>query len=111
MGPVVVVIVSPGRDDPLGVGEAQEPVLVEALVPEAPVKALDLAVLHGTAGINEVQVHAVFERPLVQGPAGELRAVAHAESDSAVGRGPSDGPERAKRVRGHLKAMVRRKFS
>jgi hypothetical protein len=55
-------------------------------------------------------MNALLVGPLFQRPSSELRAVAHAEDGFGVGHRLLDGPERAKRVRGHLKAMVRRRF-
>jgi hypothetical protein len=41
MGSAVIVIMPPGFGDPSGFLDASEPVLVEALIPKAPVEALD----------------------------------------------------------------------
>lgn len=42
----------PGRDDDLGVFEVQEPVFIEALVPESPVERFDEGILVGFAGFD-----------------------------------------------------------
>ena len=75
MGSAVIVIMSPGFGDPPGFGKASEPVLVQALIPEAPVEALAGAVLHGLPWLNEVVPDPALVAPLVEHPAGELRAV------------------------------------
>lgn len=49
--------------------------LVEALVPELPVEALDEAVLLRLARVDEVQPHTAFVGPLVERPARQLRLV------------------------------------
>ncbi len=45
-----IVVNPPGFDDPPGVGQAEEPVLVQALVPEAAVETLDPGILDRLAG-------------------------------------------------------------
>ena len=75
MGSAVIVIMSPGFGDPPGFREASEPVLVQALIPEAPVEALAGAVLHGLPRLDEVVPDPSLVAPLVEDPAGELRAV------------------------------------
>ena len=50
MWPVMVIIVPPGGQHRAGLGEAGEDRLVQALVPEAGVEALDEAVLLRLAG-------------------------------------------------------------
>lgn len=47
MGAMVIVIVTPRRDQLPGVAQVGEQVLVETLVSQAAVEALDEAVLHG----------------------------------------------------------------
>ena len=49
MRAVMVVVVAPCRDQVAGMAQAGEQMLVEALVPQAAVEALDEAVLHGFA--------------------------------------------------------------
>jgi hypothetical protein len=45
VGPLGVVFDLPSLDDPAGVSRAGEPVLVQALVPELAVEAVDVGVL------------------------------------------------------------------
>ena len=49
--------------------------LVEAFVAQPPVEALDVGILHGLAGIGEVQLHLMGVSSSVQDPPGEFRAV------------------------------------
>ena len=53
MRPVQIVVHPPVFDRPLGVRQAQEPVLVETLVAQSAVEALDESVLLGLARIDE----------------------------------------------------------
>ena len=75
MGSAVIVIMSPGFGDPPGFWETSEPVLVEALIPKTPIEALAGAVLHGLPRLDEVVADPSLVAPLVEHPAGELRAV------------------------------------
>jgi len=75
VGSAVIVIMSPGFGDPSGFWKASEPVLVEALIPKAPVEALAGAVLHRLPRLDEVVSDPPLIAPLVEYPAGELRAV------------------------------------
>ena len=77
MWTVVVVVAAPAFDREAGVVQAGEPVLVEALVPELPVEALDKRILYGLAGLDEVELHAVLVGSLIQDAARELRSVVH----------------------------------
>ena len=63
MRSTAVVVDPPFIDDPAGVRQAPEEVLVEALVPEAPVQALDEAVLLRLAGRDGVPLDATFLLP------------------------------------------------
>ena len=58
-------LLSPRLDDAPGRGEAHEPVLVEALVAQPPVEALDVRILHRLARVDEVQVHPMGIRPSI----------------------------------------------
>ncbi len=53
--------------------------LVEAFVAQPPVEALDVGILHGLAGIDEVQPHPMGVSPSVQDPPGEFRAVVYGD--------------------------------
>ena len=75
----MIVVLAPGLHDPARIGQAQEPVLVEAFVPEAAVEALAVRVLDRLAGVDEVQGDRVLVRPLVQRAADQLRPVVQHE--------------------------------
>jgi hypothetical protein len=49
-----VVVLSPRFDDPAGIRQGQKPRLVQALVSESAVEALDVRVLNRLAGRDEV---------------------------------------------------------
>ena len=70
-----IVVLSPRLNDPSGIGEAEEPVLVQALVSESPVEALDHRVLDGLAWLDEVEVYLLGVGPLIERAAGQLRPV------------------------------------
>ena len=77
MGSRQIVVQAPLFDDLPRVAEAAEPVLVEALVAQAAVEALDEGVLHRLARRDEAQAYAALVGPLVQRPARHLRPVVH----------------------------------
>jgi len=70
--PDLVVIPAPSIDHVAGLGKRREPVLIEALIAELAVEALDVAVLHGAARLDQQVRDAVLLRPGDEGPAGEL---------------------------------------
>src|SRR5687767_3115632 len=65
----------PRLDDAPRLGQRQEPVLTEALVPELSVEALDVRVLDGFAGPDEMELHLMLLRPRVDRATLKLRAV------------------------------------
>jgi len=71
----LVVIHPPGRNDCARFSQRPEPVLVQALVPELAVEALDIRVLRRFTSLDEPQLDASLIRPLVQCPAGKLRSL------------------------------------
>ena len=75
VGPYLVVVDAPLADDHPGLRERLEPVLVQALVAELAVEALDVAVLHGPPGLDQDMADTVLVRPGHEGSAGEFRAV------------------------------------
>jgi len=66
---------SPGFGDLPGFWEASEPVLVQALVPEASVETLAGTLLYGVSWLDEVLSDPSLVVPLIEHPAGELRPV------------------------------------
>src|SRR5689334_6203987 len=70
-----VVLPPPVLDEIACIGQAGEPLLAQALVPEAPVEGLDERVLDGLPRTDEEQLDPVPIRPRVEDAARELRAV------------------------------------
>lgn len=70
-----VVFAAPCIDDDLGMLQAGEPVLVQALIPEPAIERLDVGDLVGFAGFNQEELNATGMRPGQHGPAAELLAV------------------------------------
>ena len=73
--PNLVVVPTPCGNLGACLAHALEPVLIEALVAELAVEALDVAVLHGPSWLDQEMPHAMGLRPADEGPAGELRTV------------------------------------
>ena len=59
----------------LRVGQAHEPILVQALVAEFPVEAFDVSVLYRLARLDEGELHGVLVRPLIQRFSAKLRTI------------------------------------
>ena len=72
VGPHFVVVEPPCRDLFARLVQRLEPVLVQALVAEPAVEALDVAVLHGPPWLDQKVSNAVALCPADEGPAGEL---------------------------------------
>ena len=70
-----VVVDPPSFDDPAGLGERGEHMLVQALIPQLAIEALHEAVLLRLARRDVVPLDAIPLRPLEHGVAGKLRAV------------------------------------
>ena len=75
MGPEVVVVVPPGFQLPAGMGEAGEDRLVQELVPEPGIEALDESVLIGLARRDVVPLDAPLLRPAQDHHAGQFGPV------------------------------------
>ncbi len=71
----LVVVLPPGGDGGPGLLQRPEPLLVQALVAELAVEALDVAVLHGSPRLDQDMPDAMCLRPAHEGAAGELGAV------------------------------------
>jgi len=79
VGALVVVVAPPEMQLPPGVGQVEEHLHVQALVAELAVEALDVAVLHWPAWADEVQMHSVPVRPVIERLTRELRSVVHGD--------------------------------
>ena len=75
MRPELVVVQPPLLDLLLGVFHRQEPVDVQAFVPERAVERLDRCVIHRFTGSREVQRDPVFIGPLSQSSGDKFGAV------------------------------------
>ena len=76
--PDLVVVRSPNRHGLPGLVQSLEPALVEMLVAELSVEALDVAVLHGAPWLDQDMANAMRLGPGHECPTGELRAVVNA---------------------------------
>ena len=77
---MVVVVAPPVIQLSPGVSQVEEDLDVQALVAQLAVEALDVAVLHWSAWADEVQVHTVAIRPVIERLTGELCSVAPHEA-------------------------------
>ena len=106
MGSVVMVVLAPRLDDPPCVGHAQEPVLVETLVAQAPVEALGVGVLDGLPAVDEAQRHPPLMCPLVERLPGQLWPVVQDDLSRSppLGDDPVQDPDYAcaRQARVHL---------
>jgi len=75
VGSLLVVFLAPVLDDLSGMTHRQEPVLIEAFIPESTVKAFNKAVLGWLAGLDEVDMNTVCISPFIHELAGKLRPV------------------------------------
>ena len=87
VGPDFVVVLPPLRNALSGLGQTQEPLLVQALVPKLAVKALEVAVLHRPAWLSQYVPHVVCAGPSHEGPACELRTVIRSHSQWVASNG------------------------
>ena len=93
-----VVIVAPERQLAPDVVQGVEDLLVQELVAQAAVAALDEGILLGLARVDVMRGHPVLVGPLQDGAAGELRAVARREEELPIGYGHARSPQIAQRV-------------
>jgi len=78
MGTLIVVLVSPVREDHAGLAERIYQLAVQALLPEAAVEAFRVSVLPRAAGIYIQRLYMVLREPLLDSPGDELRTVVRA---------------------------------
>ena len=79
LGSFVVVFLSPGFDDRLGVTQADKPVFVQAFVAEASIERLDVSILIRFSWLNLPQLNTTLMRPVQHGAAAEFLAVVGAD--------------------------------
>ncbi len=80
MRPGLVVIESPRGNGQAGLLQRFKPVLIEALIPEDAVKALNVCVLRRTARLNQDVLEVVLLSLCNEGPASKLRPVVGSDS-------------------------------
>ena len=73
--PDFVVVLPPDPDGRARLLQRLKPLLVQALVPELSIEALDVAILHGPPWLDQDVPDAMAVRPGHERPAGELGAV------------------------------------
>ncbi len=72
LGSVVVVFLSPGFDDRLGVTQADKPVFVQAFVAQTSVERFDVGILIWFSGLDLPQLHTTLMRPVQHGATTEF---------------------------------------
>ena len=77
MRPALIVVVPPSLDDSSCLPDRLEPMHVQALVAQRPIKGLYVAVVRGFARTAEVDSDLVVIRPEVEHSSGEFAAVVH----------------------------------
>jgi len=75
----LVIEMPPGLDLFPGVLHMKKPVLVEALIPQFAVEALDKGIVRRLSGSDMLQLNAFFSCPLMEEGAGKFRPVVHPE--------------------------------
>jgi hypothetical protein len=84
--PHLVVVEPPSLDRSAGVAEINEPVLIQTLVSELAVEALDIAVLNRLPRTDEAELDALSVSPCIESSASELRPVVRDHSDRLSSR-------------------------
>ena len=87
MRAMVIVIVTPSRDQLSGVAQVVEQVLVQALVPEAAIEAFHKAVLHGLAWRDVVPLDLPVFLPFQNGIRRQFGPIARREKALPRGYG------------------------
>src|SRR5690554_1055052 len=73
MRTLLIVVQAPSADLLPSVCEIPEPVLIQTLIPEFSVKALDVTILHRLSGLNQLQFNTMAVGPLIKRSASEFR--------------------------------------
>jgi len=89
-----IVVQAPGFDDLARLSQAEKPVLVETLVAEPAVEALDVGILVWLAELDEVQPDALRVGPRIERSAGELGPIVRDALCRYQFLGDIDSPER-----------------
>ena len=70
--PMLVVVSAPSGDQDTSLRQARKPVVIQALIPEASVEALDERVLRGFPGLDQFELNAMLAGTLVERFAGKF---------------------------------------
>ena len=70
--PMLVVVSAPSSDQDTSLLQTGKPVVIQALIPEAPIEALDERVLSRLAGLDQLELNAMLAGPLVERFAGKF---------------------------------------
>ena len=87
VGPDFVVVLAPIGNALPGLGQAQEPLLVQAFISKLAVETLDVAVLHRPARLGQDVPHAMCCGPSHKGPACELWTVVRSHGQWVASEG------------------------
>ena len=71
--PILIVVPAPSGDQDTSLLQARKPMVIQALIPEAPVEALDERILRGFPGLDQFELNAMLAGPLIQRLAGKFR--------------------------------------
>ena len=70
--PMLVVVPAPGGDQDTSLWQARKPIVIQALISEASIEALDERVLRGFPGLDQFELNAMLAGPLVERFAGKF---------------------------------------
>ena len=93
---MLIVVPAPGGDQDTSLRQTRKPMVIQALIPETPVEALDERILRGFPGLDQLELNAMLAGPLTQRLAGKFRSLV-----GSNGLGPRD-PRHAPPGRGRL---------
>lgn len=102
---MLVVVSAPGGDQDTSLLQARKPVVIQTLIPEASIEALDERVLRGFASLNQLELNTMLAGPLVKRLAGITPAPGRFES--SWGNPGSEPPGRGRASRNILKFRSR----
>lgn len=105
MRAVGVLLMPPGFDRRAGLGQRGEVMLIQALVAQLTVEALDETVLHRSAGADEVEPDAARRSPLVEGEIVWI-GIALIERVPVADAPPADGEDRGSPAQAHRRSTT-----
>ena len=110
LGSFFVVFPPPGLDDHCGMGQVNEPVLIQAFVAEATIERFDVGVLIGFSRLNQKQFHATSMCPVQHCPTAEFLTVVSADRlwQTALHRQSIQNARQGMAVQGTLRHLMTR---